>query len=102
MPGDLLGKMRRGWECKADEVELARLLASLRERKKAGTLHMGVNIQPEEEYSHSFLGKKLDDVLRTAASAGPGGSRPSNAAHGVADRTDSRRPKAGPGAIVSS
>lgn len=93
LPGDLLSKMRRGWECKADAAELGRLLASLLERKQEGTLHRGVNIQPEEKYSHSFLGKKLGGLLQAASNEGSRGpsNRPSPA-HGAAGRLDPGRP----------
>lgn len=102
LPGDLLSRMRRGWECKADDVELARLLASLQERKKEGTLHSGINIRPEEEFSHSSLGRKLGEVLRAASNEEPGGPfKPPNASHGVVSRLDTGRSDSGPDPIVS-
>lgn len=102
LPGDLLSKMQRGWQCRAEAAELGRLLASLRDRKRDGTLHRGVNIQPEEKYSHSFLGKKLSGVLQAVSDEGSQG--PSNrphASHGAAGRLDPGRPGAAPDPIVS-
>ena len=70
---DLLGAMERGWQCWADSVELARLLARLRDRKASGMLHDGIDTLPRAEYAHSFLGRKLSAILAAASGKEPRG-----------------------------
>lgn len=65
---DLLARVRRGWQCADDADALATLLGRLRERKRAGRLHEGLELAPVAEYAHSSLGRRLGSLLAAAVS----------------------------------
>lgn len=63
---ELLGGLRRGWSCEDDPESLAALLAELRRRKDAGTLHRDLDLAPLADYAHSALGRRLEGFLEQA------------------------------------
>lgn len=66
----LLRGLRRGWSCADDEHALAQLLADLRQRKRAGTLHRDLALDPLADYAYSTLGRRLERFLMEAAGGG--------------------------------